>query len=65
MNQLRETIVRGGKSRRLYVQDAVFLTTDVFLPLLQHMHYVGVIHHDVKPSNAVRIVPTMASARQK
>ena len=63
MNQLRETIVRGGKSRRLHVQDAVYLTADVFLPLLQRMHSVGVIHRDVKPSNAVRIVPTMASAR--
>ena len=34
MNKLRETIVRGGKSRRLHVQDAVYLTADVFLPLL-------------------------------
>ena len=39
MNQLRETIVRGGKSRRLYVQDAVYLTADVFLPLLQRMNF--------------------------
>ena len=65
MNQLRETIVRGGKSRRLHVQDAVYLTADVFLPLLQRMHSVGVIHRDVKPSNAVRIAPTMPSARRR
>ena len=65
MNQLRETIIRGGKSRRLHVQDAVYLTADVFLPLLQRMHSVGVIHRDVKPSNAVRMAPTMASARRK
>ena len=65
MNQLRETIVCSGKSRRLYVQDAVYLTADVFLPLLQRMHSVGVIHRDVKPSNAVHIAPTMASARRK
>lgn len=50
MNQLREAIVRQGTSRRIHVEDAVYLTADVFLPLLQRMHAVGMIHRDVKPS---------------
>jgi tau tubulin kinase len=43
------------KYRRLNVNDAVYLCRDVFLPLLQNMHNVGVIHRDVKPSNCVRV----------
>ena len=50
MHQLRE----ANGSRRMTVDDAVYLTADVLLPLLREMHEAGVVHRDVKPSNCVR-----------
>lgn len=39
---------------RVNLQDAVYLTADCMIPLLQQMHHAGVIHRDVKPNNCVR-----------
>lgn len=37
----------GSRPRRLAVQDAVYLTAGVMLPLLKRMHDVGIVHRDV------------------
>lgn len=45
----------GEKSnRRVSVEDAVYLVTDVVLPLLKAMHEVGMVHRDVKPSVSLK-----------
>jgi len=44
--------------RRLSVPDAIFLCADVFLPMIQTIHNMGIIHRDIKPSNCVRVKGT-------
>ena len=41
-------------TRRISIDDAVYLTAEVMIPLLRSIHTVGVVHRDVKPSNCVR-----------
>jgi serine/threonine protein kinase len=41
-------------TRRISIEDAVYLTADVMLPLLRSLNECGVVHRDVKPSNCVR-----------
>ena len=57
MHLLRDK-ASANQDRRLHVNDAVYLTADVMLPLLKKMHDIGVLHRDVKPSNCVRMSPT-------
>ena len=53
MHQIRDWATKS-RGRRIAIQDAVYLTAHVMLPLLQQMHNVGIVHRDVKPSNCVK-----------
>jgi tau tubulin kinase len=46
---------QSPSSRRININDAIYLCADVLLPLLKTMHEAGFIHRDVKPSNCVRV----------
>lgn len=61
MGQIREWWTRqiqqpqsADRKRRLSVKDAVFLCSNVLLPLLRSMHDIGIVHRDVKASNVVK-----------
>jgi serine/threonine protein kinase len=62
MHQLRDALPSNSTTRRMTIDDSVYLTASVLLPLLKNIHAVGIIHRDVKASNVVRASTCASSA---
>ncbi|GKY91789.1 hypothetical protein MPSEU_000150600 [Mayamaea pseudoterrestris] len=65
MHQLRDALPSNLTTRRMTIEDAVYLCASVFLPLLKNVHAVGVVHRDVKPSNVVRAISKTSNQHDK
>uniref|UniRef100_A0A6U5K9E4 Casein kinase I n=1 Tax=Corethron hystrix TaxID=216773 RepID=A0A6U5K9E4_9STRA len=54
-----------GRMHAMHISDAVWLVADNILPRLRAMHYLGMVHRDVKPSNFVRCAESFDRERPK